>query len=196
MPEFFTVDRTNSLAPGMVLEADHNFGGLRFFHIENSYTSQDLTEFARDLFPAGLMEHGKRYLLDERITTSTPDGPLPYVPNGPAIELAVELVRRASFPERPSRFSCAFGWSTPEEAHIFRGSYTAAGGSAEEGGITPIYAVSCARTFRADMRQLLTGGTILGAWLYATRYWRGEATANPLWEELLIPPVKVPRKVA
>lgn len=181
--EFFTLDQTGSLRPGQVLLPDPDFVSRRFYPVSEHYDRADLETFARGLFPDGLSEHGKNYLLDELIVVSGPHGPEPVVPNTPAVELVAGLVRRLSFPERPSRMACVFAWSTLEEAQRFQSSH----------GLptSAIYRVSCAVSSRHDMSLLYLGGTILGSWLFATRYWSGEAGPAPLWKNLLVPPVEV-----
>ncbi len=181
--EFFTLDRRASLKPGQVLVPNLDFAGRRFYPLSGHYDRADLETFARSLFPGGLSEHGKNYLLDELIVVSGPHGPEPLVPNTPAVELVAELVRRMSFPERPSRMACVFAWSTLGEARRFRASHGSPGSA--------IYRVSCEVSSRHDMTLLYLGGTILGSWLFATRYWPGEAGPTPFWEELLVPPVEV-----
>jgi hypothetical protein len=187
MPEFFTVDRNDSLTSGETLNVDTDFTGRRFFPVAGNYTRNDLESLVHNLFPGGLSEHGKTYLLDEFIIVSDANGPTPYVPNTPVVELVTELVRRLSFPHRPSRFACVFGWATLGEARSFKNSHGAPNAS--------IFRVSCDSSFRCDMNLLYLGGTILGSWLFASQYWRGNSGSNPRWEELLVPPVEVLEKI-
>ena len=96
--------------------------------------------------------------------------------------MVAELVRRASFPDRPSRFTSLFGTTTLHYAQRFRAGY---GESTDR-----IFRVSCDRSFRCDMDLLRSSYSVLGAWLLATKYWNGEQGPNPLWEELMVPPVR------
>lgn len=187
MKEFFTLDRAGTLRAGWVLTADLDLACRRFYPIEGHHTRDDLGAFAAQLFPGGLSEHGKRYLLDELIVIPGPHGPEPIMPNVPAVELVAELVRRTAFPELPSRMACAFGWPDLETARRFRATHGAPDSA--------IYRVSCIRSSQHDMSLLYLGGTILGAWLYATKYWRGEAGPEPLWEHLLLPPIEVQERM-
>jgi hypothetical protein len=183
---YFTVDRANGLQPGADLVADSDFAACRFFPIQDVFTRDDLESLARELFPGGLTKHGKRYLLDECLVIRTPQGPAPQVPHIPMIELASELVRRLSFPQLPSRLQALFAWASYDEALAFQ---------RESGGSGTIYEVEADKYFRGDMRLLYLGGSGIGAWHYAMKYWRGEASPTPRWEYLLVPSVRVLRAV-
>jgi hypothetical protein len=178
---YFTVDRSAELKPGSDVVADGDFQRCRFFPVQDHFTREDLETFARELFPEGLTRHGKRYLLDECLVISNEKGPAPYVPHIPIIELVSELVRRISFAHLPSRFQALFAWGTREEAIAFQ----------RESGGGAIYEVEADNYFKGDMKLLYLGGTGIGAWKFALRYWRGEAGPTPRWEYLLVPPIRV-----
>ncbi len=180
MPEFFTVDRLGRFRPGQVLDIDLDLTGLPLYAVSGYYSGADLEDFARDLFGGGISRWGKDYLFIKHI-------PGPDVPTSLAIELVFELVRRESFPERPSRLSSVFGSSTLQDARQFKASY----GTLSD----PIFRVSCDTSFRCDFDLLRMGHSILAAWLLATKYWRGDRGPNPMWEELLVPPVTVMERV-
>lgn len=129
----------------------------------------------------GVSRWGKDYLFNQHVQNGSS------VPNSLAIELVVELVRRESFADRPSRLSCVFGSTTLEDARLFKTSYGAPD--------SPILRVSCESSFRCDADLLRVGHSILGSWFYATKYWRGDAGPNPEWEELLVPPVEVLERI-
>lgn len=191
MADFFTLDRAGSLAVGQVLDVDLDLSGRRAYPVEDVYTRADLEDFARGLYNGGLSEHGKRYLLEEFIVTYDASGkPTLYVPNTPVVELVTELVRRQSFPELPSRFACWFGWRTAQEARRFGTRYPIPGAGAPR-----VFRVRCERSSRHDMGLLMLGGSTLGAWLFASRYWSGGSGPNPVWEDLLVPPVEVLERV-
>lgn len=180
MPEFFTVDRLQRLSPEQVLGVDSDLTGWPLCAVSGYISDADLEAFARDLFGGGVSRFGKDYLLSQYIGGSA-------VPNSAAIELVVELVRRASFPDRPSRLSSAFGTSTLDEARRFRARHGTP--------FDPVFRVSCERSFRCDSDLLRKGQSLLAAWLFATKYWRGEQGPNPTWEEILVPPVAVMERV-
>lgn len=180
MPEFFTVDRSGSLRSGQVLDIDLHLTGLPLYAVSGYYSGADLEAFARDLFGGGISRWGKAYLFNQHITG-------PNVPVSLAIELVVELVRRESFPERPSRLSSVFGSSTLDDARQFKTLY----GTPSD----PIFRVSCDTSFRCDFDLLRMGHSILAAWLLATKYWSGKQGPDPTWEELLVPPVNIMERV-
>lgn len=181
---FYTVDRSKRLKVGQTLCPDTDYTGRKFFPVVPHHTNEDLEAYVRDLFPAGLSIHGKQYLLDQCLVVNDPVGkPLSVCPVMPVMELVSELVRRTSFPGLPSRFTSVFAWDTKEEAATFRASHC--------GGAGSICRVSGKVGFRGDMNLLLLGGTILGSWLYATKYWSSARTATPRVECLLLSPVTV-----
>jgi hypothetical protein len=181
MPRYFTVDRSSGLQPGSQVVADLDFQGCRFFPVQDHFTRADLEHLLRELFPEGLTKHGKKYLLDECLVISTPQGPAPQVPHIPMIELLCELVRRVSFPTLPSRMQALFAWGSRDEALVFQHEF---------GGGT-IYEVEADQYFRGDMKLLYLGGSGIGAWNFAMKYWRREASPDPRWEFLLVPPIRV-----
>ena len=181
MARYFTVDRSGGLQPGAEVRCDADFASYRFFPVQDHFTRGDLERLIHDLFPDGLTRHGKRYLLDECLVIRTPQGPAPQVPHIPIIELVCELVRRLSFPERPSRLQALFAWATRDEALLFQ----------QESGGGTIYEVEADSYFRSDMKLLYLGGSVIGAMLFAMKYWRAEASPVPRWEYLLVPPIRV-----
>ena len=181
MPRYYTVDRSGSLSPDDEVNCNTDFTACRFFPIRDHFNRADLENITQQLFPAGLTNHGKKYLLDECLVIPTQQGPAPYVPHIPMIELISELVRRTFFPEQPSRLSALFAWATFDEAVTFQQQY---------GGGT-IYEVEADTFLQADMNLLFLGGSGIGALLFAMKYWRGESSPTPRWEFLLVPPIRV-----
>jgi len=181
MARYYTVDRASRLRAGTVAVCDTDFSQCRFFPIQDHFTKTDLEGLVAELFPSGLSSHGKSYLLDQCLVVSTDQGPAPYAPHIPMIELVSELVRRSLFPEKPSRYTVLFAWSSLEEARAFKESHG--------GGI--IYEVEAKSGCKADMNMLFLGGSGIGALLFAMKYWRGDASPNPKWEHLLVPPVQI-----
>ncbi len=188
MIEYFTVDRSQRLTPGIVLDKDANYDGRKFWPIEGVFTKADLSQLVEELYPGGLTEHGKRYLLDECLVIRTPNGPAPAVPNVPMMELLFELVRRLEFPYHISRFEAIFGWETIDEAETFRESF------GERDSV--ICSVRCEDSAKLDMSLLYLGGSTIGSLLYARKYWRGESGNAPKWEILMRPPVEVVEVIA
>lgn len=181
MPTYYTVDRSNKLKAGAVINPDTDFSNCRFFPVEGNFDRIDLERLTKQLFPLGLTEHGKRYLLNEYLILQTPQGPAPVVPHIPMIELVFELVRRSFFPDKPSRLACIFGWEKYEEAVEFQRQH----------GAGTICRTEAEGFFRGDMNLLLLGGAGISAIQFAAKYWNGGSGPQPRWEVLLIPPVKV-----
>jgi hypothetical protein len=174
MAVFFTVDRRGGCKPGAVLERRPFEIGVAEFQAR-----------ALELFPSGTTTHGWEWFtscsrnifyVDEYGVTRWE----------PSTELIFELVRRAEHPERPSRFESIFASETIDDAERFRNQFSSQAAS--------IWAVEADEWFRADMEALnMTDATPLHAALYASRYWKGEQAKpfEPLWEMLLVPPVRV-----
>jgi hypothetical protein len=118
----------------------------------------------------------------------------------PSIELTCELVRRAEFPQRPSRFQSVFGWEMLADAKLFLAEF---GNSCPGAQLFEVQSDS--EPFRADMRCLDIRGSILVMAYGARCYWRqglndlgsfpGANTVAPFWELLLSPPVRILRKL-
>jgi hypothetical protein len=178
MNKFYHVDRSNSLTSGLVM------GLINYRDVE----PDELQKHVDILYPKGLSSHGERYLLKNNSSANIAD---------PNIEILFEYVRRAQFPEKPSRFQSIFAFQTIREASIFRSIYASTN--------SPIWEVMAMKSFMADMRLLTTNCSILVYSYYATLYWSGKpAPENPgpekqspelSWEVLLEPPVQVIRKI-
>lgn len=103
------------------------------------------------------------------------------------LELLYEQVRRAAYPDRPSRIQSIFALETLSEACQFQSQY---GGDA-------IYKVSADVIFRGDMNLLHGGNSNLVTSWFAHQYWKGESgPETPFWEWLLKCPVDVGERVA
>ena len=181
MATYYIVDRSTSLAPGDVIGKDKEYSACRFFPVQGHFKREDLENLAEELFTDGLTYHGKKYFLDECLVIKTDQGPASAVPNVPAVELIVELVRRLEFPEALSRFEAVFAWKSIKQAQEFCNDY----------GQGKILLVEGEKVGKYDMNQLYLGGTTVGSWLFARRYWSGVAGPTPRWETLMKPPVKV-----
>ena len=179
--KYYIVDRFTSLACGNVISKDKDYSTCHFFPIQGHFKQAELENLVEELFTDGLTNHGKRYFLDECLVIKTDQGPAKAVPNTPAVELIVELVRRLEFPEALSRFEAVFAWKSIGEAQDFRNDY----------GQGKILLVEGEAAGKYDMNQLYLGGTTVGSWLFARRYWSGVSGPTPRWEILLKPPVKV-----
>ena len=185
MPIYYTVDRSNRLKAGAVVNPDTDFSNCRFFPVEGHFDRIDLERLTQQLFPLGLTEHGKTYLLNEYLIVQTAQGPAPVVPHIPMIELIFELVRRVFFPDKPSRLACIFAWEKYDQALEFQ----------KQHGSGTIYRIESESFIRGDMNLLLLGGAGISAIQFALKYWNEGKSPQPRWEYLLIPPVKVIERI-
>jgi hypothetical protein len=172
MTKYYTVDRRNRLSVGQTLELSPvDLQGI-----------PDLETHYKHLFPNGVSDHGHRYL--------------PYRANErePAIELLWEFVRRAAFPNRPSRLTSAFAWQSLDDARRFK----------QENHLPDarIYEVRGGTPFVANMTLLNNSAPLLRTSQMAYAYWEGSigptsvGLAEPRWEVLLSSPVVVGAEVS
>ncbi len=176
MAIFYSVDRRGRLVAGQQATLAKY----------SDVTPKELSDHVNELFPDGVSPHGSQYLL-------SPPGPGERNALTSRIEGYTEAVRRAHYPDRPSRFVSMFGSKTLEEALVFRQGFGAP--------THPIYEVECERWFEADMHLLESGESILMQSHYAHCYWAQRPGAPlpcrpPLWEVLLPLPLTVLRRVA
>jgi len=152
MPVFYTLDRQGTLSSGITINL------IRYQDINPA----ELQLHVDNMFPDGVSSFGERYFLknssDPRLTE-------------PAIELIFEYVRRANFPERPSRFQSVFVFELLNQVIEFRNKF----GSGQ--GI--IWEVKSEKYFKADMNILTLGSSILVCSFFADKYWAGEPGENP-----------------
>jgi hypothetical protein len=167
VPSFFHVDRSGQC------QAGHVFGlqpaqGLWDEHQQH----------IQALFPNGITSHGLNWLINPGM-----DGFITLR------ELTFEFVRRAGFPDCPSRYQSIFAFETRDDAHAFINIYC--GGDA-----VSILKVDAEESFRANMQLLDVKSKGVGISDAAHDYWRGDrGQAGELWEHLLVPPVTVIGKV-
>lgn len=185
----FTVDRKKSLQVGQTIScsppADHN---ARDAGLPGFFEADEAMQLAHCQFPNGVSRHGSRYLFDWPVICQSS-----HLENGgavytePTMELIFELVRRVSFPYRPSRLESFFAWNTLEVALSFRQQF----GEPD----APIFRVEAADAFCADMSLLRFGSNVMGTLLLAERYWSGWTAPNPNLEMLLTGPVFIAEQV-
>ena len=169
MGRYFTVDRRRTLEQSQMIN-------LRRY---SDVRPPELQDQVDSLFPGGVTSHGEYYILR---------GETPAMGVNPIIELLFEYVRRSHFPFRPSRFQSIFAFENIDQAVSFRNEY----------GTTDslIWEVESDAAFKPDMRLLTLQSSLLTLSYNAHRYWRGESSGNdPLWEYLMVPPVRVIRRI-
>jgi hypothetical protein len=139
----------------------------------NDFTADDILRHMLDLFPEGLSYHGWDF--------ATRPSSLPGVANGldasSMVELTFEYVRRAHYPQRPSRMQSFFAFDDLERVQAFSRS--------------TVFEVRPTAFFKADMAWLNAGNQFGVASFYAHEYWKGAASNEPDWEYLLVPPVEI-----
>jgi hypothetical protein len=101
MPPFYTVDRRQTLHQGFQIEL------VKY----NDINPPELQVHVDEMFPEGVSSHGEFYFL----RNSSHHGLA-----NPSIELVFEYVRRAKYPDRPSRFQSIFAFELPQQAAEFR----------------------------------------------------------------------------
>jgi hypothetical protein len=169
MNNFYTVDRLGTLRENQTIEL------ICYADID----PPELQSHVNEMFPNGVSFHGNNYFLNGKSLAGLAS---------PNIEILFEYVRRAHYPKCPSRFQSLFALETIEQAMAFRKKY----GSTN----SLIWEVESKISFRADMNLLTTGDiSILCYSYFANLYWRGETRENPFWEYLLLPPVRVLRRI-
>lgn len=172
LEKFFAVDRACSLKEGMVL-------GLA---CHTDVNPAELQLHVDSLFPDGLSVHGERYLLNNNSRGNIAS---------PMIELLFENVRRAHFPNSPSRFQSFFACCSVEEARQFRAEYAS--------GDAPIWKIySDGQYCKGNMRLLDSSQTTLICSYLAHEYWsgsQGPTEFSGLTEVVLKLPVTVGTQV-
>jgi hypothetical protein len=190
MPRFFHVDRTSALHEGQELELT----AWEEVPPEQKIPDAALQSHVEQLFPNGLSWHGRGYLFWQNAFAFPPQPGLYDAANldnmrSHGIDLLFEYVRRAFFPDRPSRYQSAFGWSSLEDANRFLSGGGASGAA--------IWEIEGEAPFQADM-NLLVLGTALSSSLFAHRYWNGESQPDkpPHWEHFIAPGARVLGRIA
>ena len=168
----YTVDRHN------LLSENYSVDLIKHADLDPPFLQQHVD----DLFPEGVSSHGDRYFLSN---TSSP------MLASPQIELIVEYVRRANYPQCPSRFQSFFAVETIQQARQFRQEYN------DSIGIGSIWQieVDTKQIFKADMNLLRVMPSILCSSWAAHEYWRGNMSQDPFMEYLVQLPVIIKTKV-
>jgi hypothetical protein len=169
MKHFFRVDQSMKLYEGQK---------INFVKKENN-KPEELQTRINFLFPEGVTDLGYN-LLDSNANN---------VSN--LVELVFEYVRRSYYSEKPSRFQSIFAFDNIEQAKLFRYKFCDCKNK--------IWEVESITSFRADMSllDLPPNCSLLQLDYMAHLYWNSETEDSrcTFWEYLLVPPVKVIRKV-
>lgn len=112
-------------------------------------------------------------------------------------EWFLEYERRLFHKDKPSRFQSILAFDSIEDVDRFVSEY-----NIQERKI--IYELECKEFFKADMKLLGNQSSPLVQSFMSNAYWSGKAlneiddqfsTIDPLWEYLLVPPVRIIGKV-
>lgn len=168
--DLFTVDRRRSLSNGFVCKL-----------IEHGDISpREISDLCMELCPGGVSFHGELYLVRNERSTSVTDA---------NTEIIFELVRRAKYPNRPSRYQSLYALDDLETARQFM-DITGANGS-------PVYKVESEDSFRADMHLLDSRMSAIVKTYFANLYWQGlpHPALLPFWERLVPCPVTIGEQI-
>lgn len=162
---------------GLMLKSP--FHGARFLKSHRGdFMAEDVYEHVLQMFPEGLSIHGWAYALEQNWVQN--DQGEAFLRCSHAIELVFEYVRRANFPELPSRLQSYFAFDDIDRVARFSPG-------------SPIFEVHPASMFKADQTWLNVSDQLAVASFNANQYWLGSASATPDWEYLLVPPVTIAR---
>ncbi len=165
----FTVDRNKTLEEEQIINL------VKYTDVN----PLELQVHIDSLFPDGVTSHGECYILR---------GQTPAKGVNEVIELLFEYVRKSYFPSRPSRFQSFFASENIDQAVNFRNKHRTSD--------SLIWEVESNVAFKADMRLLTLQGSLLKLSYNAHLYWKGiPGESNPVWEYLMVPPVKIIRKI-
>nr|WP_145545162.1 hypothetical protein [Variovorax boronicumulans] len=147
-----------------------------------------IVEHINTMYPNGFSRHGMQWFRDPGPTERKPDDTTSGV-----LELLLEAVRKAHYPDRPCRYQSVVAWNDEEAAHRFR----AAHGKPDH----PIHELHpLAGCHRGDMSLLVIGDSFAAIDHRMHLYWQGETLSHAghvtTWEHLLPLPVRVGRRVA
>lgn len=177
MTIYFTVDRVGNLTANSEIGLKTNYSSTHTYPIENLVTNNDLIDRTHQLYPDGLSNFGLRYLHEYcLIVKDNNDQCVNFAPHEPIMEGIFEQVRINEFFERPSRMQSIFGWCNLSDAKSF---------SKDNDNQHGIYEVHSEEAFIADQKLLYLGGSIMGAFEFARKYWSGEQTNNPKLEAII-----------
>lgn len=188
MPTYYTVDRRAASSSGDEYLLVNDFSTTKICVIDGMLTREELVSFVNQEYPNGISRHGIQYLFNDPILVyQTQNKQL--MPISPMVEAIFEQVRRAYFPNLPSRMVSMFAWQTLDEAVSF-------GSGSHVGGYNIFEVdVDAEKVFVGDMRLLTIGGQVINAYALAHKYWNGERTSSPLLEVLIPLPITLGKSV-
>ncbi|WP_212751851.1 DUF2441 domain-containing protein, partial [Pseudoalteromonas sp. S3173] len=184
VPKFYTVDRSGNVAKNITFGLKSNYSDYQIWTVQNVYDEDDVISRINQMYPEGLSEHGFQYLIKHGLVIfeNGTRNPLQITHTTPMVEAIFELVRKSEFPQLPSRMQSMFAWCELDDAKKFNVS---------SGGACSIYEVESEQAFIADQNLLYLGGSIIGAYELARKYWAGERGNNCKLEAVIPLPVVI-----
>jgi len=181
----YTVDRSNSLRMDQILPLTETDPlSLPYWITEGLYSESDLREHTKMLFPEGLSFHGWRYAKERHTYGTSPN----FSHKATFLaEMNFEYVRKAYYPDKPSRFQSIFACETADEARAFKERF----GRPD----SKIYEIEGDDFLRVDMSLIFLGTQNVTGSFLAHKYWQGESGNNPFWEFIVKLPAQVIREV-
>ncbi|EAQ9101146.1 hypothetical protein CFG14_22540 [Salmonella enterica] len=175
---FYTLDRAGTLVEDARIDYQDTFSPI-----------VELKEHIESRFWQKVSRHGNNYFFNYNINLLSSNENLSVF-----MEMLLEERRRASFPDRPSRFRSLFACETVREAAWFRGSSKA-------NLSTAIYEVHSELVcHRADMKLLNVNCTPPEMSHRLDLYWQGKTKElypgyEPFWEVLVPLPAIIGRRI-
>lgn len=170
MPTFYTLDRRGLLQEGT---------SFNLISLEGPPLLND------ELFTRGASQHGVAYSLNSPFE-------MPNNPFGPSIELALELIRKEQFPDKPSRLQSMFGCENLDDVKHFRDSSRSALS-------TPIFEVTAENYHRGDMNILNYQCNMNEFHRRLVGYWSGNTLSiegyKPFWEVVIPLPAAIGSRI-
>lgn len=172
----YHIDRDNSLQEGQIITLNKN---SEISFIENK------------MFPEGISYHGFHYL-DENYQNIGGNQPSFYI-----LEYELELIRKAYFPNLPSRFQSLFAIENLEEIQkwngIFSENCTIWEIEFDESNYVKLDSSLLIPSLKADDKNVTFSPK--NSFFYGYHYWNGNISNNPRMELLIKPPVKILRRI-
>ncbi|CAI8958345.1 hypothetical protein [Pseudomonas chlororaphis] len=169
--DLYTVDRGSRLSTGATCSlVEHE-----------DIRPAEIAEMIRELCPGGVSQHGDKYLVSalgqEKMVTDADT------------EILFEWVRRAKYPNKPSRYQSLFAVDSLGAADAFKREFQVIE--------APVYRVASEHAFRADMRLLDPRMSAAVKSWFANLYWQGlpHPAAPAFWEWLVPCPVVIGERV-
>jgi len=172
---FFHLDRANSLKidEGSTIELKP---------IPRQKNIELMSKNLMQQYPNGVSQHGISYLLDS------------YKKDSITSEWFLEYERKINFLEKPSRFQSVFAFKELDDIRRFISKVEF------NQDVLFIYELEAEHYFKGDMQMVGSQSSPLIQSAMAQAYWEGKSLREmdekfiniiPLWEYLLVPPIKV-----